>query len=162
MLYVFIVIEGLLLNKRNLATRLDDVSSLYKPTQKHYVYNMLSIYTKYINLIYISLIKYISKINSPNNNSKIEFVEVSLMLYITIISILLIIISNCSLLNPGLDSIIAYYQNTHGLLAFSSLGKDNPTPNLTKVIEFQLYLTVNYPDIVILNETWLKSNIFLQ
>ena len=37
MLYVFIVIEGLLLNKRNLATRLDDVSSLYKPTQKHYV-----------------------------------------------------------------------------------------------------------------------------
>ena len=98
MLYVFIVIEGLLLNKRNLDTQLDDVSSLYKPTQKHYAYNMLSIYTKYINLIHISLIKYISKINLPNNkkisnfiskgiNSKIFFIKQKLSrIYSAIIS----------------------------------------------------------------------------
>ena len=88
-----------------------------------------------------------------------DFVEISLTLYITIISMLLIVISNCSLLNPGPDSISVYYQNIHGLLTFSSLGKDNPTLNLTKVIEFQSYLTIKCPDVVLLNETWFKSNI---
>ena len=92
-------------------------------------------------------------------NSMKDFVEVSPTLYITIISMLLIVISNCSLLNPGPNSISVYYQSIHGLLAFSSIGKDNPTLNLTKVIEFQSYLTVKCPDVVLLNETWFKSNI---
>ena len=52
------------------------------------------------------------------------FLEVSLAIYITCLNITLIIISNCSLLNPGpngTDSIKVFYQNTHGLLTFSSL-----------------------------------------
>ena len=158
----------MLLNQCKLDTLIDDVNILHSSTEKHH--NILSILTSYINLFYISLITGISEINMPKNNkitnfickginSMKDFVEVSLTLYITIISMLLIVISNCSILNPGPDSISVYYQNIHGLLTFSSLGKDNPTLNLTKVIEFQSYLTVKCPDVILLNETWFKSNI---
>ena len=158
----------MLLNQCKLDTQIDDVNILHSSTEKHH--NILSILTSYINLFYISLITGISAINMPKNkkitnfickgiNSMKDFVQVSLTLYITIISMLLIVISNCSLLNLGPDSISVYYQNIHGLLTFSSLGKDNPTQNLTKVIEFQSYLTVKCPDVVLLNKTWFKSNI---
>ena len=70
--------------------------------------------------------KKITKFICKGINSMKDFVEVSLTPYITIISMLLIVISNRSLLNPGPDSISVYYQNIHGLLTFSSLGKDNP------------------------------------
>ena len=123
--------EGLLLNECKIDAQTDGVKLFQFSTEKHY--NILSISTTYINVVNISLITYISKINLPNDkkiinfiskglNSKKVFIEVSLIPYVTIISMLLIIISNYSLLNPGPDSISVYYQNIHGLLAFSSLG----------------------------------------
>ena len=46
-----------------------------------------------------------------------------------------------------------------GLIAFSSLGKSFPEINKTKITEFQSYIFETSPDIVILNETWLKPAI---
>ena len=90
------------------------------------------------------------------------FLEVSLTIYLTGLNITLIIVSNCSLLNPGptgIASINVFYQNIHGLLTFSSLGQENPTLNITKLIELHAYIKNFQPDILVLNETWLKSSI---
>ena len=89
------------------------------------------------------------------------FLEVSFTIYLTGLSITLIIVSNCSLLNPGptgADSINVFYQNIHGLLT-CSLGQENSTLNITKLIELQAYVKNFQPDILVLNETWLKSSI---
>ena len=79
---------------------------------------------------------------------------------------MLIVISNCSLLNPGpkvksIDEsgISTFYQNVHGLLTYSSLGSKYPVLNITKVLELQSYIASYRPDILILNKTWLKPAI---
>ena len=91
-----------------------------------------------------------------------QFVEVSLLLYITSINIILIIILNCSLLNPGPtnktneSNIKVFYQNVHGLITFGSIADKRPVLNIAKIIELQSYISFYQPDIVMLNETWLK------
>ena len=109
-------------------------------TVKHFIYNSLSSFR--------------------------QFVETYLFLYITSINIILIIISNCSLLNPGPtdnsntgddNTIKVFYQNVHGLITFGSLGDKDPVLNITKILELQSYVHYHQPDIVVLNETWLKS-----
>ena len=95
-----------------------------------------------------------------------QFIEASLSIYVTIINIILIVICNCSLLNPGPSTtpvkdsnLKVFYQNVHGFLTYSSLGSKNPVLNITKVFEFQPYIASHQPDIVVLNETWLKASI---
>ena len=109
-------------------------------TVKHFIYNSLSSFR--------------------------QFVETYLFLYITSINIILIIIFNCSLLNPGPtdnsntgddNTIKVFYQNAHGLITFGSLGDKDPVLNITKILELQSYVHYHQPDIVVLNETWLKS-----
>ena len=99
-------------------------------------------------------------------NSLRKFFEISITLYVTWITLLLIVISNCSLLNSGpnsiqsgADSVSVYYQNINGLLAFSTLGQEHPSLNITKHTEFQSYILTYKPDLIILNETWLKPSI---
>ena len=52
-----------------------------------------------------------------------------------------------------------YYQNLQGLIPFGQVGKDHPIFNDAKLIEFHHYVESHVPDIVILNETWLKESI---
>ena len=87
--------------------------------------------------------------------------EVSLLVYITTISLILIVICNCSILNPGpnintnssSDSCFKiFYQNVqivHGFIAYGSLGNKYPVLNFTKLLEFQAYVSNNQPDIII-------------
>ena len=78
------------------------------------------------------------------------------------LSILLIVLCNPSILNPGptkLNGIKCYFQNVQGLVTFSSLGKPFPNLNQTKISELQTHLFDTSPDIIILNETWLKPTI---
>ena len=100
--------------------------------------------------------------------SMIRFMEVSLLVYITTISLILIVICNCSILNPGpnintnssSDSCFKiFYQNVHGFITYGSLGNKYPVLNITKLLEFQAYVSINQPDIIVLNETWLKHTI---
>ena len=52
-----------------------------------------------------------------------------------------------------------YYQNVQGLIPFGQLGKGHPIFNYAKLIELHHYIESCVPDIVILNETWLKESI---
>lgn len=64
--------------------------------------------------------------------------------------------------NPGptCQNLSVYYQNVQGLIPFGDLGITHPTLNDTKISELHAYINKNYPDIVVLNETWLKPSIF--
>ena len=52
-----------------------------------------------------------------------------------------------------------YYQNVQGLIPFSTLADEHPILNVNKVLELQAHLNTKKPDIVVLNETWLKKSI---
>ena len=73
-IYIFFIIEGLLLNQFKLDTQIDDVNILLSSTEKHH--NILSILTSYINLFYISLITGISEINMPKKTRKLRILYV--------------------------------------------------------------------------------------
>ena len=67
-----------------------------------------------------------------------------------------------SLLNPShvyKKGLSVYYQNIQGLIPFTHINSENPPLNLTKLAELHTYVAYKKPDIVILNETWLKQNI---
>ena len=71
----------------------------------------------------------------------------------------MIAIVNTSLLNPGTQNLKVYYQNVQGLIPFSNLSFVHPVLDRTKIGELNCYIHINRPDVVILNETWLKKSI---
>ena len=75
-------------------------------------------------------------------------------------------ISYCEILsgykNPGPNTkkeLSVYYQNVQGLIPFGYLGNEHPIFNDVKILELHHYVETHTPDIVILNETWLKESI---
>ena len=71
--------------------------------------------------------------------------------------------SSISLLNPGpANTLSVVYQNVQGLIPFSNLADNCPNLDVTKLAEIQSIVSVNKPDIIILNETWLKSSYLTQ
>ena len=99
-----------------------------------------------------------------------------LILNILLLLYLMIAFSNCSIYNPGptiqpginvvssgntthSDKLSVYYQNVQGLIPFTELNKTHPNLDNTKLFELHAYIYDKYPDIVVLNETWLKSSI---
>ena len=83
-----------------------------------------------------------------------------ILLSIASLLLFLIIVSNISLLNPGPTNdqhLNCYFHNVQGFVTLNLVGKPYPDLNITKLLEFQAYIFQNTPDIVILNETWLKS-----
>ena len=52
-----------------------------------------------------------------------------------------------------------FYQNVQGLIPFGSLTDQHPNLDITKIYEVQAYIFEKNPDIIILNETWLKPTI---
>jgi hypothetical protein len=83
----------------------------------------------------------------------------SLSLWYFLLNFSLITIVNPGLLNPGPKELSVYYQNVQGLIPFSALSDTHPKLNINKILELQAYLNINMPDIVVLNETWLKKSI---
>ena len=86
----------------------------------------------------------------------------------------MIAIINCSLNNPGPDTangdnsnsnyvvsdrLSIYYQNVQGLIPFTELSKTHPNSDNAKICELHGYVYDKKPDIIIVNETWLKSTI---
>ena len=76
-----------------------------------------------------------------------------------LLNFLLIGIVNPSLLNPGPKTLKISYQNVQGLIPFSQLDKSQPSLDRTKICDLNAYISVNKPDIIILNETWLKKSV---
>ena len=65
-------------------------------------------------------------------------------------------------MNPGpttINGISIYYQNIQGLIPFGHLGNKHPIFNDAKLIELHHYVETYFPDVVTLNETWLKETI---
>ena len=82
------------------------------------------------------------------------------LFYITLINLLLIVITNPCIVNPGPVNrkrpLTLFYNNVQGLVNISSLKSKTPILNKTKSYELQAYIYKHKPDIVVLNETWLK------
>ena len=94
--------------------------------------------------------------------SKVFEISKKLSFNLAGIVILLIVMSNTSILNPGptkINGLSCYFHNVQGLITISSLGKPFPDLNQTKICELQAHIFSTSPDVVILNETWLKSTI---
>ena len=88
-------------------------------------------------------------------NRYLMIIIASLML----INFMLIGICNPSMLNPGPNSLTIGYQNVRGLIPFSHLSKTHPQLDHTKIFELNAYIEAKKPDIIMLNETWLKKSI---
>ena len=52
-----------------------------------------------------------------------------------------------------------FYQNVKDLIPFTDLGKKHPNLDNTKLGELHAYIHEKNPDIIVLNETWLKNTI---
>lgn len=79
--------------------------------------------------------------------------------WLAISNLLLLTLCNMTILNPGPDGLSVVYHNVQGLIPFSELGNKHPSLNQTKLLELQSYAFSNSPDVLVLNETWLKSSI---
>ena len=80
-----------------------------------------------------------------------------MLLFILLINFLLIGIVNPSMLNPGPSSLKICYQNVQGLIPIKDLTLKQPSLNITKICELNAYIKNNRPDVIMLNETWLKK-----
>ena len=86
------------------------------------------------------------------------------LMWIVSINSALIVIANPSILNPGpgsmtSNSINVTSFNVQGLIPFSQLNEQHPSLDITKLCELNFYLANSKPDILMLNETWLKKAI---
>jgi len=52
-----------------------------------------------------------------------------------------------------------YFQNVQGLIPFSNLSESHPRLIRAKILELNTYIHDKKPDIILLNETWLKKSI---
>ena len=108
---------------------------------------------------------FVKDILSNKKGSRIKFcnrlhrVVTFVGMWIFAMNLLLIIIANPSLLNPGPNMINVVYQNVQGLIPFSHLDSNHPMLDRNKISELQAFAIKSKPDIFILNETWLKKSI---
>ena len=94
-----------------------------------------------------------------HNTSRVKNCLTSILLFIMMLNFLMIAIINTSLLNPGPQNLKVFFQNVQGFVPFSSLKNTNPVLDQTKLFELKTYIHNEKPDLVILNETWLKKSI---
>ena len=91
-----------------------------------------------------------------------------LLFWLCVLNFLLITIINPNLLNPGpirtnnnvqTRPLKIFYNNVQGLINPRDLRSDSPPLNMTKLFELQDFIFKHKPDIVVINESWLKSSI---
>ena len=109
-------------------------------------------------------VRYVLFLERPTANlctmSRLRRLVTGLCYWSFLVNFTLIAIVNPSLLNPGPgQSLSVVYHNVQGLIPFSQLDSDNPQLDTTKILELNSYISDNKPDLLILNETWLKKSI---
>ena len=161
-LYIFIFIETLVLES-TLSSHASTPHHYSNLHTSHHNLKLTASHLTYINLIYFTILKgvailrvgkVLSVVHFLRNgtNSFQDFIFTSLSLYLTVLNITLIIINNCSLLNPGPkdpNKISVFYQNIQRLITYSSLGSAHPTMNITKMSELNCFVASQQPDIII-------------
>ncbi len=93
------------------------------------------------------------------STTRLRQVIASIIMFLLLLTFLMIAIVNTSLLNPGPNNLKVYYQNVQGLIPLSALGSTQPSLNRTKISELNYYIHVSKPDVILLNETWLKKSV---
>ena len=99
------------------------------------------------------------------NISRFSRILYGVLMWITVLNYILIALSNPSgILNPGHVSNNArnfsvFYWNVQGLIPFGELKNKNPKLHNGKIHNLNLRIAKNKYDIIILNETWLKSSL---
>ena len=92
----------------------------------------------------------------------------SCLLWLSLLQFIFLFICNPTICNPGPISspqfktssdLSIFYQNVQGLIPFSNLAQDHPTLDNNKIFELNAYINSHNPDVIILNETWLKPSI---
>ena len=177
--YIFILIEALI-SQHNLplpiATKtLQNLHRLVLSHYRPYSDNTANTVVLFSAILTRAILYRPCEIKKPNIlkllgnglSSLLDLTKASLTLFLTLLNVILIVISNCSLLNPGptsnasmnIKNLRLFYQNVQGLITLNSLKSDNPLLNVSKILELQLYIKEYSPDIIILNETWLKNSI---
>ena len=90
------------------------------------------------------------------------------LLWLSLLQFIFLFICNPTICNPGPISspqfktspdLSIFYQNVQGLIPFSNLAQDHPTLDNNKIFELNAYINSHNPDVIILNETWLKPSI---
>ena len=86
-----------------------------------------------------------------------------MLIYLFLLNRILLTMCNVSIINPGPRPIskplTVFYNNVQGFINTRDLASVDPPLNMTKIHEFHGFLYTNKPDIVVLNETWLKKSI---
>ena len=116
----------------------------------------LTVFNTLILLRYASILPY-----SISTVERIPFFS-NFLYKIATLFLFLVVVSNLFLLNPGLErqeGLSCFFHNVQGFINLNSLAKQSPDLNITKVMEFQAFVFEKKPDIIILNETWLKPTI---
>ena len=92
----------------------------------------------------------------------------SCLLWLSLLHFIFLFICNPTICNPGSISspqvktssdLSIFYQNVQGLIPFSNLAQDHPKLDNNKIFELNAYINIHNPDVIILNETWLKPSI---
>ncbi len=95
--------------------------------------------------------------------SRTQFLSNMLTIWTTVLNLVLLVICNTSILNPGPDEnsrthLKVMFQNVRGLVPFSCLGKSNNMPlDAGKLMELQSKIYKDKPDVIVLTETWLSK-----
>ena len=100
--------------------------------------------------------------------SKMNKLCQSVIFWLSILNFLLITIINPGLLNPGppranqsvqTRPLKILYNNVQGFVNPRDLKSESPPLNATKIYEFQSYIYKHKPDIIVVNESWIKKAI---
>ena len=90
------------------------------------------------------------------------------LLWLSLLQFIFLFICNPTICNPGPISsprfktsfdLSIFYQNFQGLIPFSDLAQDHPKLDNNKIFELNANINIHNPDVIILNETWLKPSI---
>ncbi len=138
------------------------IYSLFKRSLRLYL--MLGVPSGYLSRLNFSSLRSkkcnISKSYIPLCIYKLRVIMNGCVFWALTLNAILIVLVNPSLLNPGPTNYLKVVSfNTRGLLPFSQLDSKNPTLDNTKLFELQYYLSDQKPDILVLNETWLKKSV---
>ena len=83
--------------------------------------------------------------------------------YITSINLILIVLATPSIVNPGPNPkarpLTIFYNNVQDLIDIRDLKSKEPQLNMTKLYKLHGHIFTTKPDVIILNETWLKKSI---
>ena len=122
--------------------------------------NSLRLFVNFSSFPFLDRLK-VLKIKMNSKASKISKFILMFYYYLATINLILIIIVNPSIANPGPTNkeLSVAYCNAQGFILMSSMRGNQPIFQTHKLLDFQNFIHMNKPDIVIVNESWINEHI---